>query len=43
MIQSVLFLLVGLGILLFAGELLVRGASGLARIANIPALVVGLT
>lgn len=43
MIQSVFFLVVGLGVLLFAGELLVRGASGLARLANIPALVVGLT
>jgi len=43
MIASVVFLIVGLGILLSAGELLVRGASGLARIANIPALVVGLT
>ncbi|MEM1379117.1 MAG: calcium/sodium antiporter [Pseudomonadota bacterium] len=43
MLVTTLFLLVGLGVLLAAGDALVRGAAGLARIANIPPLIVGLT
>jgi cation:H+ antiporter len=43
MAEAVLLLVVGLVILLAAGEFLVRGASGLAAIAKIPPLVIGLT
>lgn len=43
MAEAALFLFVGLGILLAAGDALVRGAAGLARLADIPPLVIGLT
>jgi cation:H+ antiporter len=43
MAEAALLLLVGLVILLTAGEFLVRGASGLASIAKIPPLIIGLT
>ncbi|MEO1657148.1 MAG: calcium/sodium antiporter [Pseudomonadota bacterium] len=43
MLAPSLLLLVGLVILLFAGDRLVRGAANLAKIANIPPLIVGLT
>ncbi|MEM1409980.1 MAG: calcium/sodium antiporter [Pseudomonadota bacterium] len=43
MLQTVLFLLLGLGVLLAAGEAFVRGAASLARILNIPVLIIGLT
>lgn len=43
MIQPILLLLVGLVILLAAGEALVRGAASLAKLANIPPLIIGLT
>ncbi|MEM9840424.1 MAG: calcium/sodium antiporter [Pseudomonadota bacterium] len=43
MALTALLLFVGLAILLAAGDMLVRGAAGLARIANIPPLIVGLT
>jgi cation:H+ antiporter len=37
------FVLVGIVILLFGGDMLIRGAAALARRAKIPALLVGLT
>ncbi|GGY43394.1 calcium/sodium antiporter [Parvularcula lutaonensis] len=43
MIEAILFLLLGLVILLAAGESLVRGAASLAKLANVPPLVIGLT
>ena len=43
MISAALLLLLGLVILLTAGESLVRGAASLAKLANIPPLVIGLT
>ena len=43
MLQTVHFLLLGLGVLLAAGEAFVRGAASLARILNIPVLIIGLT
>ncbi|MBL4757000.1 MAG: calcium/sodium antiporter [Rhizobiales bacterium] len=41
--MSYLTLLAGLGILLFCGDLLVRGAIGLAEKLGIPAIIIGLT
>lgn len=43
MLMSVLETLAGMAILLFGGDLMVRGASSLARSAGISPLVVGLT
>ena len=43
MVSEALFVLLGLVILLSAGELLVRGAVDLARALGVPALVVSLT
>ncbi|MEO1041895.1 MAG: calcium/sodium antiporter [Pseudomonadota bacterium] len=43
MLAPSLLLLVGLVILLFAGDRLVRGAANLAKLANVPPLIVGLT
>ncbi|MEM9707014.1 MAG: sodium:calcium antiporter, partial [Pseudomonadota bacterium] len=43
MLTSLILLIVGLGLLLVAGDLLVRGAVGLTNALGIPALVVGLT
>ncbi|WP_425408345.1 calcium/sodium antiporter [Hyphococcus sp.] len=41
--QQIAFLILGLGVLLIAGDLLVRGAVGLAAALKVPALVVSLT
>lgn len=43
MLQQFFFLICGLGILLAGGELLVRGASGLAKRYGVPAHIIGLT
>jgi len=43
MLAPSLFLLIGLVVLLFAGDRLVRGAANLAKLANVPPLIVGLT
>ena len=43
MIQQVILILFGLGVLLISGDILVRGAVGLATALRIPALLVGLT
>lgn len=43
MTTSLLFLALGLALLLVGGDLLVRGASGLARAAGVSPLIVGLT
>ena len=43
MLTHLLLLVAGLALLLVAGELLVRGAVGLAKMLNIPSLVIGLT
>ncbi|NNU15301.1 calcium/sodium antiporter [Parvularcula sp. ZS-1/3] len=43
MLTSLLFLLLGLVVLLAAGECLVRGAASLAKLANVPPLIIGLT
>jgi len=43
MITAFLFLLVGLVILIIAGDIMVRGAAALARHWGVPALIVGLT
>ncbi|MEE4208373.1 MAG: calcium/sodium antiporter [Parvularcula sp.] len=43
MIQTVLLLLLGLVVLLAAGESLVRGAANLARVLNVPSLIIALT
>ncbi len=43
MTSSILFLFLGLTLLLVGGDLLVRGASGLARAAGVSPLIVGLT
>ena len=43
MLLPVLFILAGLALLVFGGELLVRGATNLAAIAKIDPLIVGLT
>lgn len=43
MISHIILLLFGLAVLLIAGDLLVRGAVGLALAARIPALLVSLT
>lgn len=43
MIQEIVFVIIGLVVLLMAGDLLVRGAVGLAAALNIPALLVSLT
>ena len=42
-IQDIAMLLLGLGVLIFGGELLVRGASAIALRLNISKMVVGLT
>ena len=43
MIFSILFLIVGLGLLIVGGDTLVRGAIGLAERLHIPAIIIGLT
>jgi len=43
MISSFLFLLVGLVVLIIAGDIMVRGAAALARHWGVPSLIVGLT
>lgn len=43
MLEAALFLLFGLVVLLAAGESLVRGASNIAALANVPPLIIGLT
>lgn len=43
MIGDALFILLGLAVLLVGGDLLVRGAVGLANAARVPALLVSLT
>jgi cation:H+ antiporter len=43
MFLSILFLVIGLGILVAGAEFLVRGASSLSKKANIPPIVIGLT
>ncbi len=43
MVTAFLFLLVGLVILIIAGDIMVRGAAALARHWGVPALIVGLT
>lgn len=43
MISAFLFLLLGLVILIIAGDIMVRGAAALARHWGVPALIVGLT
>lgn len=43
MIGDALFILLGLAVLLVGGDLLVRGAVGIATIARVPALLVSLT
>ncbi len=43
MIADLLFILVGLGLLVFGGEALVRGASGIALISRMTPAVIGLT
>lgn len=43
MLAPSLLLFVGLIVLLFAGDRLVRGAANLAKLANVPPLIVGLT
>ena len=43
MINDILLVIAGLAILLFAGDILVRGAVGLAAALKIPALVISLT
>ena len=43
MLISILFLLVGLIILIFGGEFLVKGAVALAKAVNISSLVIGMT
>lgn len=40
---TVLLLLAGLGLLIFGGDYLVRGAVGLAECLNIPPMIIGLT
>lgn len=42
-VQEILLVVVGLVVLLGAGDLLVRGAVGLAKQLNIPSLLIGLT
>lgn len=41
--MDILFLLLGLGVLVFGGEFLVRGAVGFAKVMKISPLVVGMT
>ena len=41
--MNIIFLIAGLGVLVAGAELLVRGASGLAQLARISPLVIGLT
>ena len=41
--MNIIFLIAGLGLLVAGAELLVRGASGLAQLARISPLVIGLT
>lgn len=43
MLQDSLFLIIGLGLLLGGGDILVRGASSLAKSLGVPPLVIGLT
>ncbi len=43
MVTAIFWLIAGLGLLVFGGELLVRGASRLAAMAGISPLVIGLT
>jgi cation:H+ antiporter len=43
MVLSIVFLIVGLIILIFGGEFLVKGAVGLAKAVNISPLVIGMT
>ena len=43
MLEPIIFVILGLAILLIAGDLLVRGAVSLAAAMNIPALIVSLT
>ncbi|MFW6027385.1 MAG: sodium:calcium antiporter, partial [bacterium] len=43
MISSFLLVVGGLAVLLFSGDLLVRGAVALARNSRIPPLIIGLT
>lgn len=42
MLQDLLFLTIGLGLLLGRGDILVRGASSLAKSLGVPILVIGL-
>ncbi len=41
--MAYVFMLAGLGLLVIGGELLVRGASALARAVGLPSLIIGLT
>lgn len=43
MVSAFLFLLIGLVVLIIAGDIMVRGAAALARHWGVPALIVGLT
>ncbi len=43
LLQQLLFAVIGLGVLLAAGDLLVRGSVALARALKVPKLIVGLT
>ena len=43
MLEAALFLLFGLVVLLAAGEALVRGATSIATLINVPPLIIGLT
>lgn len=43
MVLSIVFLVIGLIILIFGGEFLVKGAVGLAKAVNISPLVIGMT
>ena len=43
MLSSILFLIIGFGLLIYGGHILVEGSTALARKFNIPEIVIGLT
>lgn len=43
MIENILYIILGLGVLVIAGDLLVRGAVGLGSLLGIPTLLISLT
>ena len=43
MLMNLIFLVAGLGILVFAGDMLIKGSVGLAEKLSIPPLIIGLT